>query len=79
MNTNHPLDLQQTVGDIVARFPVTRKLLEQYRIDYCCGGKRTLDAACVARHRRGERARLAARTAERHHALHRGALPRAAA
>lgn len=37
------------VGDIVAARPALARILEQLRIDYCCGGKQTLAAASTAR------------------------------
>jgi regulator of cell morphogenesis and NO signaling len=33
------------LGDIVARYPQTRALMEQFGLDYCCGGKHTLAEA----------------------------------
>lgn len=40
------LDLNETVGQIVARQPALAPIFERHRIDYCCGGKKTLAAAC---------------------------------
>ena len=41
-NTVRP---DMTVGAIVAEYPVTMQMLEALGIDYCCGGKRTLNDA----------------------------------
>ncbi|MCB1161846.1 MAG: iron-sulfur cluster repair di-iron protein [Candidatus Krumholzibacteriia bacterium] len=43
------LDLQSTVGEWVAERPGRSRTLEQLGIDYCCGGKRSLDEACRTR------------------------------
>jgi regulator of cell morphogenesis and NO signaling len=48
----------QTIGDIVADDYRTAAVLERYGLDFCCGGKRTLDEAC--RERGVETARVAA-------------------
>jgi regulator of cell morphogenesis and NO signaling len=36
-----------TIGQWVARYPITARVFETRGIDYCCGGKRTLEEACV--------------------------------
>src|SRR5690606_3968585 len=36
-----------TVGQLVARHPQTARVFEIHGIDYCCGGKRTLESACA--------------------------------
>ena len=36
-----------TVGEWVARYPITARVFETRGIDYCCGGKRTLEEACA--------------------------------
>jgi regulator of cell morphogenesis and NO signaling len=38
---------KMTVGELVARYPQTRKTLEKWGIDYCCGGKHDLKTAAV--------------------------------
>lgn len=43
------LDLQSTVGEWVAERPARSRTFEQIGIDYCCGGKRSLDEACRRR------------------------------
>jgi regulator of cell morphogenesis and NO signaling len=40
------LEITDRIGDIVARRPELSKVFEQSGIDYCCGGKKTLDEAC---------------------------------
>lgn len=39
----------QTVGQLVAQNPARARVLEEYRIDYCCGGKLPLAEACERR------------------------------
>ncbi len=41
-------DPEMKLGDLVARFPEAARVLESHRIDYCCGGDRTLAEACQA-------------------------------
>lgn len=38
-----------TVGEIVARQPLLARIFERVGIDYCCGGKKTLQQACAAK------------------------------
>jgi len=49
MNTNNlttpTLNPQQTVAEVVVRYPQLRTRLEQLGIDYCCGGKKPLAEA----------------------------------
>ncbi|HWA25534.1 MAG TPA: iron-sulfur cluster repair di-iron protein [Lacunisphaera sp.] len=51
MDTLIPLEItpETRVGDIVAACPGLARLFEELRIDYCCGGKQTLAAACASR------------------------------
>jgi regulator of cell morphogenesis and NO signaling len=35
-----------TIGQWVARYPITARVFETRGLDYCCGGKRTLEEAC---------------------------------
>lgn len=44
MNIEIPENL--SVGQVVARYPQTRKTLEEMGIDYCCGGKQPISEAC---------------------------------
>jgi regulator of cell morphogenesis and NO signaling len=39
---------EQTLGDLVTAFPEAAKVLQRYRLDYCCGGKQSLGEACAA-------------------------------
>src|SRR5687768_11335111 len=39
---------ERTVGDIAAELPVSIRIFEAWKIDYCCGGKRKLADACAA-------------------------------
>jgi regulator of cell morphogenesis and NO signaling len=40
-------DSYPTLGQLVAERPARSKVFEKLGIDFCCGGKRTLDAACA--------------------------------
>jgi len=40
------LKLSDSVGAWVTEHPATSRVLEQHRIDYCCGGGRPLEEAC---------------------------------
>lgn len=42
-------DLQQSVGRLVAERPERARVFEEFDIDYCCGGKRSLGEACGRR------------------------------
>ncbi|MBK7405832.1 MAG: iron-sulfur cluster repair di-iron protein [Phycisphaerales bacterium] len=42
------IDLQTTVGQLVAQVPARSRVFEQLGVDYCCGGKQTLEKACSA-------------------------------
>lgn len=39
-------DINMTVGEIVSRQPELSRVFEQFGIDYCCGGKVSLQDAC---------------------------------
>ena len=41
--------VDDTVGDVVARCPVLSRVFDEAGIDYCCGGKKTLDQVCRER------------------------------
>ncbi|MCL5769730.1 MAG: iron-sulfur cluster repair di-iron protein [Planctomycetes bacterium] len=48
MTTNiATLDIDSTVSEWVIRKPSHARVFEKYAIDYCCGGKKTLRAACA--------------------------------
>ena len=38
---------QQTLGDLAANHPGATRVFLRNRLDFCCGGKRTLEAACA--------------------------------
>ena len=38
---------EQTIGQIAAKHPAAERIFETLGIDYCCGGKRSLSAACA--------------------------------
>src|SRR6516162_3180537 len=35
-----------TVGELAAQFPAATRIFENYGIDYCCGGSKTIAQAC---------------------------------
>lgn len=41
-----PRDASRTVGELVTERPARSRVFEQFGIDYCCGGRRPLAAAC---------------------------------
>lgn len=45
------LDIQpaSTIGSLVAQRPALAQFLEHSGIDYCCGGKKSIEEVCVAR------------------------------
>lgn len=43
MNTN------DTLGQLATSYPLSTQVFLRYRLDFCCGGKQTLEAACGAR------------------------------
>ncbi len=45
MSANSMLD--STVGQLVAEQPARSRVFERFGIDYCCGGKKSLAAACT--------------------------------
>jgi len=40
--------LDRPLGDVVTTLPGSARVLESFGLDYCCGGKRPLGAACAA-------------------------------
>jgi len=36
----------KTVREIALEFPISTRIFEEYRIDYCCGGRKPLEQAC---------------------------------
>jgi regulator of cell morphogenesis and NO signaling len=43
------LEIQTTVGQMVVERPQRSRVFDRLHIDYCCGGKRTLEEACTKR------------------------------
>ncbi len=43
------LDLNTTVGELVAQRPGRARVFEKFGIDYCCGGRKPLNQACSER------------------------------
>lgn len=43
------LDLKQTVGSTIESYPTSLEVFEKFGIDYCCGGKKSLEEACLER------------------------------
>jgi len=41
--------MNDTVGEIVRDYPALSRLFEQAKVDYCCGGKQTLEVTCQKR------------------------------
>ncbi len=39
----------KTIGELVAQSPARSRVFEKYGIDYCCGGRATLEEACRER------------------------------
>jgi regulator of cell morphogenesis and NO signaling len=39
--------LDKTIGQLVAEQPARSRVFERWGLDYCCGGKRTLEEACA--------------------------------
>ena len=48
-NSQRTLSKAMSVGQLVAQRPSRACVMEQYGIDYCCGGKTTLEDACRTR------------------------------
>ena len=44
------LDLNTAVGEWVAQHPQTARVFESFKLDYCCGGNKSLEQACRERH-----------------------------
>jgi regulator of cell morphogenesis and NO signaling len=42
------IDVHTTLGDVVNAYPALARELERRGLDYCCGGRRTLEEACAA-------------------------------
>jgi len=44
-----PVLAERTVGELAVENPAAARVFEKHGIDYCCGGKNTLEAACRER------------------------------
>ena len=42
----HTIELSRTVGELVTERPSRARVLERHGVDYCCGGRATLEDAC---------------------------------
>ena len=40
-------ETQNTVGEVVRRRPSLSRVFEEEGIDYCCGGKKSLEDVCM--------------------------------
>ena len=49
MSVDSLIDPGSLLGELVAERPARAHLFEQLRLDYCCGGRQTLAAACTER------------------------------
>jgi regulator of cell morphogenesis and NO signaling len=47
--TNMTIEKNTTIGEVAANLPGSVRLFERLQIDYCCGGKRTLEDVCEER------------------------------
>lgn len=43
------IDIQTTVGELVRAVPARSRIFEKLGVDYCCGGKETLETVCRER------------------------------
>lgn len=50
-----PLTKETTLGEIVKQNFRTAEVLESYELDFCCGGKKSLQAACAERNLNAEK------------------------
>lgn len=44
------LNVSSSLGEWVAQQPQTARVFEELQLDYCCGGRQSLEQACVAHH-----------------------------
>ncbi|SHE82568.1 iron-sulfur cluster repair di-iron protein [Alkalibacter saccharofermentans] len=45
MKTNYNITSKDTLGDTVARLPRAGEVFKSYKIDFCCGGQRSIEEA----------------------------------
>lgn len=43
------VDVSKSLGELVEEMPGASRVMERFGLDYCCGGKRSLEVACAAR------------------------------
>lgn len=41
--------MTKTIRDIALEVPATTRVFEEFKIDYCCGGRRSIEDACAAK------------------------------
>lgn len=46
----NPVTMHDTLGQLVAERPGRSRVFERWGLDYCCGGKKTLQTACEEQH-----------------------------
>ena len=49
MTLDSLIDPGSSLGELIAERPARAQLFERLRLDYCCGGRQTLAAACAKR------------------------------
>jgi regulator of cell morphogenesis and NO signaling len=49
VNSSQAISKTMSVGEVVAQYPASACIFEQLSIDYCCGGKISLEEACRKR------------------------------
>jgi regulator of cell morphogenesis and NO signaling len=47
--TTFDIDPTETLADLAIRLPGASRVFHRHRLDFCCGGRRSLAEACVAR------------------------------
>jgi regulator of cell morphogenesis and NO signaling len=47
--TTHEIDPSEHLADLATRIPGASRIFHQHRLDFCCGGRRSLTEACQAK------------------------------
>lgn len=47
--TTHEIDPSEHLADLAIRIPGATRVFHQHRLDFCCGGRRSLAEACAAK------------------------------
>lgn len=47
--TRSMIDTNLPLADVALRYPAASRIFRQYQLDFCCGGKQSIAAACNAR------------------------------